>query len=152
MIQRSQTLFLLGAFILSLLLLTGPIARLTLEGSDFLLKHSGLFNDSGDKMGVATWPLSVLFISTAVLTFLNVFFYRHRMRQIRIAVFLILLNAGTIGMMFYYAFVARNHLDGAILLHQWRFVVPPIKMILLYFAFRRIRRDELLVKAFDRIR
>ena len=152
MIQRSQTLFLLGAFVFSLILLTGPIARLTLEGNEFVLKHSGLFNAEGEKLGVALWPLSVLFISVAVLSFLNIFFYRHRMRQIRIAIFLILLNAGLIGMMFYYTFVARSQLEGALVLHQWRFVIPPINIVLLYFAFRRIRRDELLVKAFDRIR
>ena len=152
MLQRSQTLFLLGVFVLSLFLLTGPIARFTLGGSEFVLKHSGLFDAAGDKMGVATWPLSVIFIGVAVLTFLNIFLYRHRMRQIRIAIFLILLNAGTIGMMFYYTYVARMQLEDALLMHQWRFVIPPINMILLYFAFRRIRRDELLVKAFDRIR
>jgi len=133
MLQRSQTLFLLGVFILSLFLLTGPITR-------------------GNKMGVATWPLSALFAVVAVLAFLNIFFYKHRMRQIRIAVFLILLNAGMIGMMFYYTFIARIQIEGALVMHQWRFVIPPINMILLYFAFRRIRRDEVLVKAFDRIR
>ena len=152
MLQRSQSLFLLGAFILSLFLLTGPITRLTLEGSEFVLKHSGLFDGTGENMGVATWPLSVLCIAVAALAFLNIFFYRHRMRQIRIAVFLILLNAGMVGMMFYYTFVARNQIEGALVMHQWRFVIPPISIILLYFAFRRIRRDELLVKAFDRIR
>ena len=152
MLQRSQTLFLLGAFILSLFLLTGPITRLTLDGSEFILKYNGLFDTTAEKMGVATWPLPILFIGVAVLTFLNIFFYRHRMRQIRIAIFLILLNAGIIGMMFYYTYVARMQLEGSIVLHQWRFVIPPINMILLYFAFRRIRRDELLVKAFDRIR
>lgn len=152
MLQRSQTLFLLGAFILSVLLLFGPVALLTLEGSEYVLKHNGLFDSAGEKTGVATWPLSVIFISAAVLAFLNIFFYRHRMRQIRLCIFLILLNAGTIGMMFYYTFVARSQLEGALLVHQWRFVIPPINMILLYFAFRRIRRDELLVKAFDRIR
>ncbi|RLD25593.1 MAG: hypothetical protein DRI70_06855, partial [Bacteroidetes bacterium] len=88
----------------------------------------------------------------AMLAFLNIFFYRHRMRQMRIAVFLILLNAGMIGMMFYYTLVAKSQLEGALVMHQWRFIVPPISMILLYFAFRRIRKDELLVKAFDRIR
>ena len=152
MLQRSQTLFLLGAFILSLFVLTGPITRLTLEGSEFILKHSGLFDETGENMRVATWPLSVLCIAVAALAFLNIFFYRHRMRQMRIAVFLILLNAGMIGMMFYYTFIARNQIDGALVMHQWRFVIPPVSMILLYFAFRRIRRDELLVKAFDRIR
>lgn len=152
MLQRSQTLFLLGAFILSLFLLTGPIARLTQEGTEFVLKHNGLFNDAGEKLGVVTWPLSAIFLSAVVLTFLNIFFYRHRMRQMRIAIYLILFNAGIIGMMFFYTFVARNQLEEALVLHQWRFVIPPINMILLYFAFRRIRRDELLVKAFDRIR
>lgn len=152
MLQRSQTLFLLGVFILSLLMLTGPITRFTLEESEFVLKYSGLFNAEGDNLGVATWPLSSLFISVAVLAFLNIFFYRHRMRQMRIAIFLIMLSAGMIAMMFYYTFVAKNQLEGALLLHQWRFVIPPINMILLYFAFRRIRRDELMVKAFDRIR
>jgi len=152
MLQRSQTLFLLGVFILSLFLVTGPIARFTLEGSEFILKHTGLFNEAGEKLGVVTWPLSVLFISVVVLAFLNIFFYRHRIRQMRIAVFLILLNAGMIGMMFFYTFVSSKQFEGALLMHQWRFVVPPINMILLYFAFRRIRRDELLVKAFDRIR
>jgi len=152
MLQRSQTLFLLGVFILSLFLLTGPITRLSLEGSEFVLKHSGLYDSAGEKMGVATWPLSTIFIVVAVLAFLNIFLYRHRMRQMRIAVFLILLNAGMVGMMFYYTFVARSQIEGALVMHQWRFVVPPINMILLYFAFRRIRRDELLVKAFDRIR
>ncbi|RLD96002.1 MAG: hypothetical protein DRJ29_00995, partial [Bacteroidetes bacterium] len=114
--------------------------------------HSGLLDAAGNKMGVATWPLSALFAVVAVLAFLNIFFYRHRMRQMRIVVFLILLNAGMIGMMFYYTFIARIQIEGALVMHQWRFVVPPINMILLYFAFRRIRRDELLVKAFDRIR
>jgi peptidoglycan/LPS O-acetylase OafA/YrhL len=152
MLQRSQTLFLLGAFILSLFLLTGPITRLTLDGSEFILKYNGLFDITAEKMGVAIWPLSILFIGVAVLTFLNIFFYRHRIRQIRITIFLILLNAGIIGMMFYYTYVARIQLEGSLVLHQWRFVIPPINMILLYFAFRRIRRDELLVKAFDRIR
>jgi len=152
MLQRSQTLFLLGVFILSLFLLTGPITRFTLDGSGFILKHSGLFDAEGNKLGVATWPLSVIFIAGAALSFLNIFFYRHRMRQIRIAIFLILLNAGMLGMMFFYTYMARIQLEGALTLHQWRFIIPPISIILLYFAFRRIRRDELLVKAFDRIR
>ncbi len=152
MLQRSQTLFLLGVFILTLLLLTGPLARFSLEGSEYVLKYSGLFDAAGETMGVATWPLSVFVLVVSLLSFLNIFFYRHRIRQMRIAVFLILLNAGMVGMMFFYTAVAKSQLKGALVLHQWRFIVPPISMILLYFAFRRIRRDELMVKAFDRIR
>jgi hypothetical protein len=152
MLQRSQTLFLLGAFVLSLLLLFGPLALFTLEGSEFVLKHSGLMNSEDQKETLATWPLTVFFIVLAVLAFLNIFLYKNRSLQMRISVFLIFLNAGAVGMMFYYVFMSRNQLEGAITVHQWRFIVPLISMILLYLAFRRIRRDELLVKAYDRIR
>jgi len=152
MLQRSQTLFLLGAFVLSLLLLTGPLARFTLEGSEFVLKHSGLRNSEGQKEALATLPLTIFFAVLALLAFLNIFLYKNRSLQMRISVFLMLLNAGAVGMMFYYVAVARNQLEGAITVHQWRFIVPPVCIILLYLAFRRIRRDELLVKAYDRIR
>ena len=152
MLQRSQTLFLLGVFILTLFLLTGPIARFTLGGSEFLLRYTGLFNADGEKMELATWPLSAIFIISLALAFLDIFLYRNRMRQMRIAIFLILLNAGMLGMMFFFTTQAKGQLEGALLLYQWRFIVPPVCMILLYFAFRRIRRDELLVKAYDRIR
>lgn len=152
MLQRSQTLFLLGAFVLSMVLLTGPLARFTLDGNEFVLKHSGLFAAEAEKSALATWPLTTYFVLVAVLAFLNIFLYKNRMSQMRISVFLILLCAGMIGMMFYYVAVAKNQLEGAIVLHQWRFIIPPICIILLYLAFRRIRRDELLVKAYDRIR
>ena len=152
MLQRPQTLFLLGVFILCLLMLTGPLTLFSLDGSEYVLKHSGLFDPGGEKMAVATWPLSVFFILLALLSFLNIFFYRHRIRQMRISIYLILLNAGMVGMMFYYTGVAKVRLDGALVLHQWRFIIPPVNMVLLYFAFRRIQRDELMVKAFDRIR
>jgi glucan phosphoethanolaminetransferase (alkaline phosphatase superfamily) len=152
MLQRAQTLFLLGVFILSILLLTGPVARYSMEGTEFLLKHSGLFNADGVKMDFITWPLSVIFIFATVLAFLNIFFYRHRMRQMRIAIFLIMIEMGILGMMFFYTSLARVQLEGALVMHQWRFLVPPVSIIFLYFAFRRIRRDELLVKAYDRIR
>ena len=124
----------------------------TLDGVEYVLKHSGIFELDGDKLGVATWPLSVFFILVMALAFLNIFFYKNRIRQMRVSVFLILLYAGMVGIIFYYIWVARSQLDGAHTLHKWRIVIPPIAMILTYLAFRRIRRDELLVKAYDRIR
>ena len=152
MLQRTQTLYLLGVFILSLFLITGPLALFSQDGVEYILKHSGIFEMDGEKLAVATWPLSVFFILVAALAFLNIFFYKNRIRQMRICIFLILLFAGMVGMIFYYIAVTRHQLDGAQVLHKWRIIVPPIAMILTYLAFRRIRRDELMVKAFDRIR
>ena len=152
MLQRPQTLYLLGVFILSILLVTGPLALFNLEGSEFFLRHRGLFDDSGEKLNLVSWPLSVIFLLVALLSFLNIFLYKHRVVQMRICIYLILISLGMVGMIFYYIWVAKNQLEGASVLHQWRVVLPPIIAIMLYLAFRRIRRDELLVKAYDRIR
>ena len=70
----------------------------------------------------------------------------------RICIFLMLLYIGMVGMIFFYIGVAKNQLEGAQILHKWRIVIPPIAAIFTYLAFRRIRRDELMVKAYDRIR
>ncbi len=152
MLQRPQTLYLLGVFILSLFLFTGPIALFSIEGGETILKHSGVFDGVGERMDLATWPMTTLFVVITALAFLNIFFYRSRIRQMRICIFLILLNAGTMGMIFYYIAVAKNMLDDVPPLHRWRIVIPLILIILIYLAFRRIRRDELVVKAYDRIR
>lgn len=152
MLQRSQTLILLGAFVLNILLLFGHFATFAGEGEEYLLKHSGLVNAAGELAALATWPLLALVILVALLSFLSIFSYKNRMRQMRLCTFGILLSLGLVGMMLYYTWVAGNHLPDAHRLFSWRFVIPPVNMVLFYLAFRRIRRDDLLVKAFDRIR
>ncbi len=152
MLQRSQTLFLLGVLVLAILMLAGPFARLTTEGGELALRHSGVFDEQGEQMELATWPLTLFFALVTALTVVDILSYRNRIRQMRICVFLIFLFAGMTGMMFYYAWIAGNRFDASGTLYLWRFIIPPISIILLYLAFRRIRRDELLVKAYDRIR
>jgi peptidoglycan/LPS O-acetylase OafA/YrhL len=152
MIQRPQTVYLLLVSLLSVLLLTGPVALFSSEGTDYILTHSWLISPDGQKMEMATWPMTVLFVAVAFLSFINIFFYRNRVRQMRVAIFLIFLFLGVIAMILYYVNIARSHLNDPSVLYQWRIVIPPIAAILTYLAFRRIRRDELLVKAYERIR
>jgi len=152
MLQRSQTLYLLGVFILTILMFTGSIADFTGSDGELYLKHSGLFNSQVERMELSTWPLTLIFALVSALSFFNIFSYKNRVRQMRLCTFLILICVGMIGMMFYYTWIASNRFDTIQTLHKWRFIVPPICVILLYLAFRRIRRDELMVKAFDRIR
>jgi hypothetical protein len=152
MLQRSQTLFLLGVFILTVLMFTGPIADFTVEDGVLTLKHSGVFNSQGEKMELSTWPLTVFFALVSALSFLNIFSYKNRVRQMRICIFLILISFGMVGMMFYYSWVTGTKFETTQTLYQWRIVMPPIAIVLLYLAFRGIRKDELMVKAYERIR
>ncbi|MEN8155967.1 MAG: DUF4293 domain-containing protein [Bacteroidota bacterium] len=151
MLQRSQTLYLLGIFILTVLLLTGSLARFATEEGELVLSHSGLLNAEGERE-LATWPMTILFALVSVISLLNIFFYRNRVRQMRLSVFLIFLFAGVTGMMFFYTWMVSSSFDTTATIYLWRFVIPPVSIILQYLAFRRIRRDELLVKAYDRIR
>lgn len=138
--------------VLAVFLLTGPLVVITHGGEVYILKHNGILPGEGGSLEVQTWPMTVLFIAMAALSFLNIFSYRNRMRQMRITVFLIFLFLGSIGMILYYVYVTSGKLEGATIVYHWRVVIPPIAAILTYLAFRRIRRDELLVKAYDRIR
>ena len=152
MLQRSQTLFLLLAFVFSLLLLTGPLAVILVEGGEILIAHSGVFDREGNDLGVATWPLTVFFMLVTALSFFNIFFYRHRIRQMRICIYMIFLNVGMVGIIYYYIWYIKDQFEGLQNIFQWRIVIPPIVIILLYLAYRRIKRDELLVRSYERIR
>ncbi len=152
MLQRVQTLYLLGVFILIVLMFTGPIADFSTGAGVLSMKHSGIFNSQGEKMQLSTWPLTLFFSLVAALSFLNIFSYKKRVRQMRLCIFLILVSFGMVGIMFYYTWVSGIKFETTQTLYQWRFVIPPIAIVLLYLAFRGIRKDELMVKAYDRIR
>ena len=152
MLQRVQTLYLLGVFILIVLMFTGPIADFSTEAGVLSMKHSGIFNSQGEKMQLSTWPLTLFFSLVAALSFLNIFSYKKRVRQMRLCIFLILVSFGMVGIMFYYTWVSGIKFETTQTLYQWRFVIPPIAIVFLYLAFRGIRKDELMVKAYDRIR
>ncbi|MBN1132988.1 MAG: DUF4293 domain-containing protein [Bacteroidales bacterium] len=152
MIQRIQTLYLLAAFILSLFLFTGPLSLITTEGNEIFLHHSGAVTRTGEDLGVKTWPLTVYFIVVSALLFFSVFSYRNRIRQMRISVFLMFFAAGMAGIIFYYIRYIKANFGGLENIFQWRIVVPPIILVLLYLAYKAIQRDELVVRAYDRIR
>ena len=152
MLQRVQTLYLLGVFILIVLMFTGPIADLSTEAGVLSMKHSGIFDSQGEKLELSTWPLTLFFSLVAALSFLNIFSYKNRVRQMRLCIFLILVSFGMVGIMFYYTWVSGIKFETTQTLYQWRFVIPPIAIVFLYLAFRGIRKDELMVKAYDRIR
>ena len=70
----------------------------------------------------------------------------------RLTLFLMFFNVGFIGIAYYYVSSIMHNFEGVQFVFQWRVVIPLIMLVLLILAFRGIRKDELLVKAADRIR
>lgn len=152
MLQRSQSLYLFFVFILSILLFTGPLAFVSQEVGGLYLKHSGVFDLSGEKKDVSTWPLTVMISISVLVSLLSILSYLNRPRQMRLTLFQMFFNLGFIAIAYYYVFYMKNKYDGLQFVFQWRVVVPLIMLVLLVLAYRGIRKDELLVKAADRLR
>lgn len=152
MLQRRQSLYLFIVFILSIVLFTGPLAFISQEEGGLYLKHSGVFDLEGEKLPVSTWPLTFMISVSVLLSFLTIFSYLRRPRQMRLTAFQMIFNLGLIAVAFYYIMYIMHNFNGVQFVFQWRVVIPPIMLVLLVMAFRGIRKDDLMVKAADRIR
>ena len=152
MLQRRQSLYLFIVFILSIVLYTGPLAFIRLETGGLYIKHSGVFDLNGEKLAVSTWPLTFMISVSVLLSFLTIFSYLKRPRQMRLTLFQMIFNLGLLAVAFYYVMYVMHNFDGVQFVFQWRVVIPPVMLVLLVLAFRGIRKDDLLVKAADRIR
>jgi len=88
----------------------------------------------------------------ALLPLINIFLYKNRKLQLRISVYAIILAFGLIGLIYYYFVIGFRQLDEPAYALRFPLVVPVIFIVLIYLAFRGIRKDEILVRSLDRIR
>ena len=152
MIQRIQTLFLLGAAAVFALMLFMPLAGILTDGGvTYMVLSKGLQKEGGDVL-VQTWPFFILVLVSAVLPFLNLFMYKNRKLQIRFCVYGIILGFGMIGLMYYFWVVIFRQLDVDSYWLRIPVIFPVVAIILTYLAFRGIRKDEILVRSMDKIR
>ncbi len=159
MIQRIQTAFLLVATVFSFLMLTHPISSINLSNHAHLsFRPTGLSNfATPPTYYMHTWPVFILMVLTAAINLGTVFLFRKRVLQMRLCVYNILLTLGLSGLMFFYYFYIKHHeiIEGATFTSgrfSYTSILPFVNIILLFQAFRAIRRDELLVKSYDRLR
>jgi hypothetical protein len=140
-IQRIQTLYLLA------------VAG---DGSGFYTVYSrGWFISGGSDaadLAIPTWPVFILEGVLALLPLINIFLFRNRKLQIRISIYCIILAFGLMGLIYYFFLIGFRQLEEPSYAFRFPLVVPAIFIILMYLAFRGIRKDEILVRSLDRIR
>lgn len=154
MIQRIQSLFLLAASILSAIFIFHPISSMIITGgveAEFL--PYGLIS-AGDtsKMIYNTFPVIILAVITTILNITAIFIYKRRNVQMRICVYNILLTIGLIISIFSYYFLIKRNFDISTHAFSYTSVLPFVNVILIFQAFRGIRRDDLLLKSYNRLR
>ena len=151
MIQRIQTLFLLAAAILSGLLLSGNLIRLTAgDSAVFGLSFMGMVGQGGEVVQ-RLWPMTVILAVVPLLAFIAIFLYRNRPLQMRLTMLVLLLSIGTLILGAFYVLMLDRKIDITVM---WRVksVFPVITAILAWLAYRAIMKDELKVRSYDRLR
>jgi len=151
MIQRIQTLFLLGVAVLSGLMLTGDLVMMDSGGGTlFSINFTGL-SEEGGRILQRLWPLTFLLAIVPILALIALFLYRRRTLQMRVTMIVLLLSLGTLILGAFYVVMFDRKIDITIL-WKVRAVFPLVSAILAWLAHRAILRDELLVKSYDRLR
>ena len=153
MLQRIQTVYLLVALILVGLLAWLPLGEIVSGGEFFNFNILGVYNAETGSVVVKAWPLVALLAVIEILQLLIIFGYKNRVRQMRMAVFNILIMIGFIAVAWFFVHSSIKELGGE---GGYSFNIalafPIVAAILNYLAIRAIGKDEALVRSIDRIR
>ena len=154
MLQRIQSIYLLGALLLIAALFIVPFAEIVGgNGSIYVFDKAGVYLQGTSKPEIiySGLPIQIFLGIIVVVNLATIFSFKKRIRQIRLSVFNILLMIGLSGVIFYFTSHSARLLDGKYSFEP-SLVMPLIAVVLTYLAIRNIGRDEALVRSVDRIR
>lgn len=152
MIQRKQTIFLLLAFIATIVCLCCPVAYfLPLEmGAKGIMRN--LWVDmSGDVSNFSVWPLFAILVLSAVLSLYTIFLYKKRKTQVALCLINVLLLFVWYPVYIYYVNQITNTTQSSYTFTLTA-VLPLLSLILILLARKGIIADEKLIRSIDRIR
>ncbi len=142
MIQRKQTLFLLGSTIISVLLLYLPLFEMLPE----------TIGNSVEQFTIPQNSLLLLLNGTiGIFSFISIFLFKNRNIQIRLSKLALLLTCIMIFLIF---FLADGMTSGKNLKIHYVYgsYLPVIQILIIFLAAFFIKQDEKLVRSADRLR
>ena len=155
MIQRVQSIWLLLTSLTLVCLLFLPLITKITSTAELNMYTSGLYKNLQTEPGTtlkvaASLPLLIFNISLAVLAFANIFTFKNRILQKRIAVVTIILLTALNFWVFKAAQGMPGGMDGTTA--GVGAFMPILAIIWCFFAVRGIRSDEQLIRSADRLR
>ena len=150
MIQRIQTIFLLSAISLMSILFFYPFAEIAVGNDIFTFSVKGFVNNETGKIIKDVFSIPLFISIILLINIATILLYKKRKLQMRFSVYNIILMIGMSGILFYLAHSAFQ--PSPTVEYKITILFPIIAAIFNYMAFRNIRKDELLVRAVDRIR
>src|SRR5205085_8899119 len=142
MIQRKQTLFLLGSVIISILLIYIPVFELVSENANepwkqFTISVNGL--------------LPILNVATGVLSLVAILLFKNRNLQVRLCNVALLITCVLVGLLFFLADSMISGMNQKIH-YMYGSYLPLFQVLFIFLASLFIRKDEKLVRSADRLR
>lgn len=149
MIQRIQSVYLLIVAILSVIVISSSLGSfIGADNSITEFTNLSLVAQDGTE-DYRPWALFAIQMISAIISLVTIFLYKKRMLQIRLTLFNIILTIG-----YYVAFVTFIFMlkGDATFVPSWIVCLPFIAIVLDWLAIRAIGKDEMLVKAYERLR
>ncbi len=154
MIQRIQSVYLFLTTILSLLFLRGSFLQF-INNSGFVIKVTfrGIIDSAsqGSEITEKLLPLTLLMIIIPVLSLITIFLFRNRKVQMLLTRFLILLCSAFLLLSGYYSYSIITRYE-ATLVPVFRMIIPVLLLTFSILALRGIKKDDNLVRSYDRLR
>ncbi len=156
MIQRIQSVYLLFVTAVMSFLLIRPYAEVGLSDGGsivfYILSIERFLPGQGFLVYERTFSLLLLTLFSAGIAFINIFLYLRRPVQIRVCYINIVALLILLVLMFINYTRVKNAMSP--ISHTFRLasMFPMVAIIANYMAIRAIRRDELLVHSYDRLR
>lgn len=101
---------------------------------------------------ISVWPFSFLLAIVMLIGIASIFLYKKRTLQMRLCMYNIFLMLGLVGLIWYYTKYTLNDLEGIQTAFLWPVVIPFISSVFTYLALKYIKRDDALIKSYDRLR
>ncbi len=155
MIQRIQSIYLLLTTVLSVLFLNGSIINFADKTNKALTINfygiNKVLENSHFELIEKLVPLSVLLILIPALSFITIFLFKRRKLQMGLIKGLIgLIVILMCGSAYYIIYVIRNF--NAEMLPGINLFLLLLMLVSSYLAYRGVKKDEDLVKSYDRLR
>jgi hypothetical protein len=155
MIQRIQSLYLLLTTLLSLLFLKGSfLSFIEKSGSVIKITFNGILRDTsgqGFELIEKLLPVSAFIIFIPVFSLITLFFFKNRKIQLWFALSVIIFIIGFIFVLIYYSWIVITKYSTEIV-PGFKMVIPLLMLVFAVLAYRGIRKDDRLIKSYDRLR
>lgn len=152
MIQRKQTIFLILAFLVIMGCQCVPIAYFFPEGMGVDTEmYNCVLIDPLARLRYTCWPLSLILVLAATVTFIDIFLYKKRSLQAKLCWVIVGLLVVWYPTYYYYANTLAETYKCQ-LEYSWSACLPALAIIFTLLARNGIIADEKLVRSMDRIR